>query len=118
MISVVSYLNWLIVLAGAWFGWQLLRQNGRILVGQAAIGNVETTATASTLPALRKLTTRSAAMDFLPRTGVARSKVIAVGNPIEVHGGGGIVLPRAAAPFDISMERIHERRRALKCQIP
>src|SRR6266540_2330962 len=51
-------------------------------------------------------------------SGAASSKVIAVSNPIKVHAGGRVVLPRAAAPLDISIERIDQRRRAIEDQIP
>ena len=51
-------------------------------------------------------------------SGAASSKVIAVSNPIKVNCGCRVVLPRAAAPFDIAIERIDQRRRAVKNQIP
>lgn len=50
-------------------------------------------------------------------TGVGPSKVIPIGDPIKVHGGCGIVLPRTAAPFDVAIVRIDQRRRAIKNQI-
>src|SRR5213592_592581 len=51
-------------------------------------------------------------------SGAASSKVIAVSNPIKVNCRCRVVLPRAAAPFDIAIERIDQRRRAVKNQIP
>src|SRR6266516_5120345 len=47
----------------------------------------------------------------------ASSKVIAVSNPIKVNCRCRVILPRAAAPFDIAIERIDPRRRAVKNQI-
>src|SRR5882672_11002718 len=44
-------------------------------------------------------------------------KVIPIGDPIKVHCGCGVVLPRAAPPFDICIERIDQRRRTVKKQI-
>src|SRR5213592_3411615 len=51
-------------------------------------------------------------------SGAASSKVIAVSNPIKVNCRCRVVLPRAAAPFDVSIERIDQRRRAVEDQIP
>ena len=48
----------------------------------------------------------------------APSKVIAVGNPIKIHRSGGVILPGAAAPFDIAIEWIDQRRCAVKDQRP
>src|SRR6266516_955052 len=50
-------------------------------------------------------------------SGAASSKLIAVSNPIKVNCRCRVVLPRAAAPFDIAIERIDPRRRAVKNQI-
>src|SRR5881392_188285 len=52
------------------------------------------------------------------RSGAKSSEVITIGHPIKVHCGRRVELPRAASPFDISIERIDQRRRAVKNQIP
>ena len=44
-------------------------------------------------------------------------KVIPVGNPIKVYCGCGVILPRAAPKFDITMEWIDQRSGAIKKQI-
>src|SRR5881394_3037765 len=46
------------------------------------------------------------------------SKVIAIGHPIKLDRGCRVELPRTASPFDIAIERIDQRRRAVKNQIP
>jgi hypothetical protein len=45
------------------------------------------------------------------------SKVIPVGDPVEVHGCYRVILPRAASNFDVTVERVHERRCAIKNQV-
>src|SRR6266480_8164390 len=95
-----------------------LRYNGR-QCSSAVEQRFRKPSVAGSIPAIGSiLITGAATSSGMWLTGVDPSEVISIGHPIKVHRGGRVELPRATSPFDVRIEWIDQRRRAVKNQIP